>query len=50
MAGRLDEVKQDEVIVETYGYDDNGNRLTAETARGSVMATVLIRRIFSTGG
>jgi len=35
LAGRLDEVKQDEVIVETYSYDDNGNRLTAN---GSVIA------------
>ncbi|MCC6807784.1 MAG: hypothetical protein IT381_10190 [Deltaproteobacteria bacterium] len=26
MAGRLDEVKKDGVVVETYGYDDNGNR------------------------
>ena len=38
LAGRLDDVKQNEVIVETYSYDDNGNRLTAETASGSITA------------
>ncbi|EDN65200.1 conserved hypothetical protein [Beggiatoa sp. PS] len=38
IAGRLDEVQQNEVIVEAYGYDDNGNRQTAETASGSVIA------------
>ena len=37
-AGRLDEVQQNGVIVETYTYDDNGNRQTAETASGSVIA------------
>ena len=34
LAGRLDEVKRDNVVVESYTYDDNGNRLTA----GSVTA------------
>jgi YD repeat-containing protein len=38
VAGRLDEVKQDGVMVEAYSYDDNGNRFTAETASGSVIA------------
>jgi len=38
VAERLVEVKQDGVMIEAYGYDDNGNRLTAETASGSVIA------------
>ena len=29
LAGRLTEVKQDSVVVSTYAYDDNGNRLSA---------------------
>jgi RHS repeat-associated protein len=37
VAGRLVEVKQDERVVETYSYDDNGNRLSADTASGSVI-------------
>ncbi len=37
LAGRLDEVKQDDVVIETYSYDDNGNRLTADTTNGSVV-------------
>jgi YD repeat-containing protein len=36
VAGRLVEVKQDDVV-ETYSYDDNGNRLSADTASGSVI-------------
>jgi len=38
LAGRLDEVQQDGVIIETYSYDDNGNRLTKETASSSITA------------
>ncbi|RKZ41932.1 MAG: hypothetical protein DRR00_31330, partial [Candidatus Parabeggiatoa sp. nov. 3] len=36
VAGRLIEVKQDGVIVEAYSYDDNGNRLSADTTHSSV--------------
>jgi RHS repeat-associated protein len=36
MAGRLVEVKQDDVVVEAYTYDGNGNRLTAKTENGLV--------------
>jgi len=36
VAGRLIEVKQDAVVVEAYTYDDNGNRLSADTTQGSV--------------
>jgi len=36
VAGRLIEVKQDAVVVEAYTYDDNGNRLSADTTNGSV--------------
>jgi len=36
IAGRLIEVKQDAVVVEAYTYDDNGNRLSADTTQGSV--------------
>ncbi len=36
VAGRLVEVKQDAVVVEAYTYDDNGNRLSADTTQGSV--------------
>ncbi|MEK8018704.1 MAG: RHS repeat-associated core domain-containing protein, partial [Candidatus Parabeggiatoa sp.] len=36
VAGRLIEVKQDGVIVEGYTYDDNGNRLSADTTHSSV--------------
>jgi len=37
LAGRLVSVKQDDVVVEAYTYDDNGNRLSANTASGSVI-------------
>jgi YD repeat-containing protein len=37
LGGRLVEVKQDDIIVEAYTYDDNGNRLSANTANGSVI-------------
>ena len=37
LAGRLISVKQDDVVVEAYTYDDNGNRLSANTANGSVI-------------
>jgi len=36
VVGRLIEVKQDAVVVEAYTYDDNGNRLSADTTHGSV--------------
>ena len=36
VAGRLIEVKQDAVVVEAYTYDDNGNRLSADTTFSSV--------------
>ncbi|MEK8019718.1 MAG: RHS repeat-associated core domain-containing protein, partial [Candidatus Parabeggiatoa sp.] len=36
VAGRLVEVKQNGVIVEAYTYDENGNRLSADTTHGSV--------------
>jgi RHS repeat-associated protein len=36
VAGSLVEVKQNNVVVEAYTNDDNGNRLTAEMANGSV--------------
>ena len=37
LAGRLVSVKQDDVVVEAYTYDDNGNRLSANTKSGSVI-------------
>lgn len=36
VAGRLIEVKQDGVVVEAYTYDNNGNRLSADTTKASV--------------
>jgi len=36
VAGRLIEVKQDGVVVEAYTYDDNGNRLSADTTHSSI--------------
>jgi RHS repeat-associated protein len=39
VAGRLVEVKQDEQVVETYTYDDNGNRLSADTTNGLVFGS-----------
>jgi len=39
LAGRLTEVVQNGVVVESYVYDDNGNRLEADTAvQGSITA------------
>ncbi|HEW98904.1 MAG: hypothetical protein DRR16_18360 [Candidatus Parabeggiatoa sp. nov. 3] len=37
LAGSLDEIKPDGVIVKAYSYDDNSNCFTAETAIGSVI-------------
>ncbi|MDM8563232.1 RHS repeat-associated core domain-containing protein, partial [Candidatus Marithioploca araucensis] len=39
VVGRLVEVKQDKQVVETYTYDDNGNRLSADTANGLVFGS-----------
>jgi YD repeat-containing protein len=39
VVGRLVEVKQDKQAVETYTYDDNGNRLSADTANGLVFGS-----------
>ncbi len=36
VAGRLVEVKQDGMITEAYTYDENGNRLSADTSNGLV--------------
>jgi len=33
-AGRLIEVKQNDVVTQAYAYDSNGNRLTAKTENG----------------
>jgi RHS repeat-associated protein len=38
-AGRLDEVKKDSVVVETYGYDANSNRTSYSDFWGSGAAT-----------
>ena len=38
-AGRLDQVKKDGVVVETYGYDDNSNRTSWTDFWGSGTAT-----------
>jgi RHS repeat-associated protein len=38
VTGRLKEVKQDDVVVEAYSYDDNGNRLTADLVSGTMIA------------
>ncbi len=39
LQGRLKEVRQDGDLIESYGYDDNGNRLSLTTPDGSVSAT-----------
>jgi RHS repeat-associated protein len=38
-AGRLTAVTKNSVIVESYGYDTNGNRITATTQSGTVTGT-----------